>query len=188
MNHLLVQHQCINNMAAAATEFQYVCCQKTTVQCKFCACEAAVILFMHWSCTRRWFIDHANQTSICLDPHQNEGWYRETSSSPPEIFLLTAQRQCFFCGLILLFVFVILLCLSLAALGSPVRKGLTAWLSCMWCFLVVVFVTFPNDVLSQVRCGTWLYKFLIFAFFLELSHEKLFERKSDPVSDGLMLF
>ena len=30
---------------------------------------------------------------------------------------------------------VILSCLSIASLWSPTGKGLTSWLSCMWCFL-----------------------------------------------------
>ena len=48
-----------------------------------------------------------------------------------------------------------------------------------------VFVTFPYAVLSQV----WymIVTFLIFGFFLALSYEKLFDRKSDLVRDGLML-
>ena len=45
----------------------------------------------------------------------------------------------------------ILPCLCHAALWSPAGKGLTSWLSWMWCFSSV-FVTF----------GTWLYRFLIF--------------------------
>ena len=51
-------------------------------------------------------------------------------------------RVCFFC-----------------ALWSPAVKGLTSWLS----FVVYncEFVTFP--LVSWVRCGTWLYRFLIFA-------------------------
>ena len=53
-----------------------------------------------------------------------------------------------------------LLCLCarlfICALWSPAWKGLTSWLS----FVVSnsEFVTFP-----LVRCGTWLYRFLIFA-------------------------
>ena len=45
-------------------------------------------------------IFHANQTSMCLDPHQNKGrgWYRKTSLNPPVIFLLTVPRRYFFCG------------------------------------------------------------------------------------------
>ena len=56
-----------------------------------------------------------------------------------------------------------LLCLCaplfICALWSPAGKGLTSWL---W-FVVSYceFVTFP--LVSWVRCGTWLYRFLIFA-------------------------
>ena len=41
----------------------------------------------------------ANQTSICLNSHQNLGcgWYLETSLSPPVIVLLTIPRWYFFC-------------------------------------------------------------------------------------------
>ena len=60
-----------------------------------------------------------------------------------------------------------LLCarLFICALWSPAGKGLTSWLS-----LVVSnfeFVTFP--LVSWVRCGTWLYRFLIFAPLLTLT-------------------
>ena len=55
-------------------------------------------------------------------------------------------------------------CLFLCALWSPAGKGLTSWL------LFVVsnceFVTFP--LVSLVRCGTLLYRFLIFASLLSL--------------------
>ena len=49
--------------------------------------------------------------------------------------------------------------LFICALWSPAGKGLTSWLS----FVVsnCEFVTFP--LVSWVRCGTWLYRFLIFA-------------------------
>ena len=56
-----------------------------------------------------------------------------------------------------------LLCLCarlfICALWSPAGKGLTSWLS----FVVsnCEFVTFP--LVSWVRCGTWLYRLLIFA-------------------------
>ena len=54
--------------------------------------------------------------------------------------------------------------LFICALWSPYGKGLTSWLS----FVVsnCEFVTFP--LLSWVRCGTWLYRFLIFAPLLTL--------------------
>ena len=54
-------------------------------------------------------------------------------------------------------------CLFIAALWSPAGKGLTSWFSCMWCFLVLLPLSHEA---SWVRCGTWLYHFLIFAFFL----------------------
>ena len=61
-----------------------------------------------------------------------------------------------------------LLCLCtrlfICALWSPAGKGLTSWLS----FVVsnCKFITFP--LVSWVRCGTWLYRFLIFAPLLTL--------------------
>ena len=39
---------------------------------------------------------------------------------------------------------------------------LTSWLSCFWCFLVFLSL---SQMFSRVRCCTWLYRFLIFAFF-----------------------
>ena len=48
------------------------------------------------------------------------------------------------------FVFIMLLCLFLAALWSPEGKGLPSWLSCVWCFLCD-FVTFPYGV----KCKLW---------------------------------
>ena len=57
----------------------------------------------------------------------------------------TVYRRCFFCGSFLLFVFrvchAVLSVHCSLALWSPVEKGLTSWLSCMWCFLV--FCHFP---------------------------------------------
>ena len=49
--------------------------------------------------------------------------------------------------------------LFICALWAPAGKGLTSWLS----FVVsnCEFVTFPFVI--WVRCGTWLYRFLIFA-------------------------
>ena len=55
--------------------------------------------------------------------------------------------------------------LFICAFWSPAGKGLTSWLS----FVVsnCEFVTFP--LVSWVRCGTWLYWFLIFAPLLTLN-------------------
>ena len=53
-------------------------------------------------------------------------------------------------------------CLFYMCFGSPAGKELTSWLS----FVVSIceFATFPLG--SWVRCGTWLYRFLIFAHLL----------------------
>ena len=64
-----------------------------------------------------------------------------------------------------LFLLCLFTCLFICALWSPVGKGLTSWLS----FVVsnCEFVTFP--LVSCVRCGTWLYWFLIFAPLLTMA-------------------
>ena len=65
--------------------------------------------------------------------------------------------------MLFLFVFANTRCLLVATLWSPVGEELMPWLSWMWwCF---VFLSLSYWV-SWVRCGTWLYRFLIFAFFL----------------------
>ena len=51
-----------------------------------------------------------------------------------------------------------------AALWSPAGKGMTSWLS--FVKFICDVVTFP--LVSWVRCGAWLYRFLIFALFLSL--------------------
>ena len=49
--------------------------------------------------------------------------------------------------------------------GAPAGKGLTSWL------LLVMFIVFL--LLYWVRCGTWLYCFLIFAVFLTFTYVKM---------------
>ena len=67
---------------------------------------------------------------------------------------------CYFC--------LVLLCfhaqMFVDALWSPAGKGLASWLS--FVMSNYDFVTFP--LVSWVRCGAWLYLFLIFALFLTL--------------------
>ena len=50
-------------------------------------------------------------------------------------------------------------CLFIGALWSPAGKGLTSWLSYVMSYYE--FVTFP--LVSWVRCGTLMYRFLILA-------------------------
>ena len=60
--------------------------------------------------------------------------------------------------------------LFICALWSPAGKGLTSWLSFVVCNCE--FVTFP--LVSWVRCGTFLYRFLIFALLLTFTDWLLF--------------
>ena len=70
----------------------------------------------------------------------------------------------------LCFVFLMLLCLFIAALWSPAGKGLASWL------LLVMFIVFLllSHMVYWVRCGTRLYRFLIFAVFLTFIQAKLY--------------
>ena len=94
--------------------------------------QLRILIPLFFLCTRRWYIDksgifHANQTSMCFDPHQKYGWgwYRQTYLSPPVIFLLTAPRRCFFCGSFLLFLFCV--CLWHTVLSVPCSLVVTCW-------------------------------------------------------------
>ena len=86
-------------------------------------------------------------------------WNRFKPSS--KIFLLTFPRRCFFCISVLF-----LLCfqarLFIDALWPPAGRRLASWLSFVMSNCEVV--TFP--LVSWVRCGAWVYRFLIFALFL----------------------
>ena len=66
------------------------------------------------------------------------------------------DHLCFLC-----LVFLMLLLMFITALWSPAYKVLTSWL------LLVMFIVFLllSHVVSWVRCGTLLYRFLIFASF-----------------------
>ena len=56
--------------------------------------------------------------------------------------------------IVLCFMFVMLSCLSIAALRSPDVKGLASWFSYMLCFIVFLSL---SHVVSWVRCGTCLF-------------------------------
>ena len=66
---------------------------------------------------------------------------------------------CYLC-----FVFLVLSCLFIAALWPSAGKGLTSWLSLAMFYCVFVI----SHVVSWVRCGSRLYRFLIFVAFLYL--------------------
>ena len=81
----------------------------------------------------------------------------------------TGLSAVFDCGIswsysLTIFVFDILSSLCLAVLWSSDGKEMISCLSYMWCFLVLSLF----HSMFWIRCGTWLYRFLIFAFFLTL--------------------
>ena len=132
--------------------------------------------FIFWFArSRRWFMDklgtsHANQTSMCLDPHQNWGWGWFKPSYRVKIFLLTVPRRCFFCGSFLLFMFhvALLSCQFITALWSPAGWPLGLLVCEVFLYFCHIFLSLSHMV-SWVRCGAWLYQFLIFAFLLTLT-------------------
>ena len=132
----------------------------------------------------RWWVGVflAGRVSVCLGLLLGWGWglHRRASLGPPVGCFAGRSWLMLLCGSFVFSSFLCLLCLCVrlfvCALWSPAGKGLTSWLS----FVVYncVFVTFP--LVSWVRCGAWLYRFLIFPFLLT------FARKSGWVSLNIM--
>ena len=77
------------------------------------------------------------------------------------------QLWCFFMDhfCYLCFLFVMFSHLFIAPLWSAPGIGLTSWLSCLWYFIVFLSL---SHMVSKVRCGAWLYRFLIVASFSKL--------------------
>ena len=101
----------------------------------------------------------------------------ETGLSPPVKYFTDLSRRYFFCGYFILFclVFVMPLCASVyLCLMVTCWKGLTSWLS----FVVYIcgFVTFP--LVTWVRCGTCLYRFLICAPLLTFLQRKIYSENN----------
>ena len=92
-----------------------------------------------------------------------EGVRRETGLSPQAKYFTDRSKAVLLLWIFYVFCVLRLLCLCarlfICALWPPAGKGLTSWLS----FVVSnrEFVTFP--LVNWVRCGTCLYRFLIFA-------------------------
>ena len=97
-------------------------------------------------------------------PWQNTGHC--PSSEKRSLVGLTVPRR-YFCGSFMLFSVLCLLChcarLFICDLWSPAWKGWPLG-SRLWCLNWIV--TF--QLISSVRCGTWLYRFQIFAPLLTL--------------------
>ena len=93
----------------------------------------------------------ANQTYMCLDPHQNQGcgWYCESSLSLPVIFLLIVPYT-------FLWIIFFILCLSLPHCLVCVMQpcghllGRAGFLALLYVTFYCIFVTFPYGDLGQV--------------------------------------
>ena len=85
-----------------------------------------------------------------------------------KILLLTVPRRCFFCGSFMLFLSCVCYAFALVCLLMPcghlLGKGWPLG-SRLWCLIMCLSL---SHVVFWVRCGTWLYRFLIFALFLIL--------------------
>ena len=96
-------------------------------------------------------------------------WFKPSS----KIFYWPFQGGISFVDLLCFCSVLCLLCLCvrliICALWSPAGKGLTCWLS----FVVSNCESVPFPLVSWVRCGTWLYRFLIFALLLTLVYKEL---------------
>ena len=131
---------------------------------------------------------------MCLDPHLNEGWgwCLGVSLSPPLKYLTDRSRAVLLLWIFFFLVFSVLClmclcaCLFVCALWSPAwgrggGGGLASWLS--FVESNCEFVTFP--LVSWVRCGTCLYRLLIFAPLLILfSSENIIKINYQRQSSG----
>ena len=109
-----------------------------------------ILIFMFYEIIHGYVREfHANQTSMCLSPHQylRWGWYCETCLSPPiKTLLLTESRWCFFCWSFVIFMFGV----GHAFLSFHCSLGKSWHLGSLLCEVLLCFVTFPYGVLGQV--------------------------------------
>ena len=86
----------------------------------------------------------------------------ETSLCPPVKYVTDRSKAVFFCAS-----FVLFMCFRVCSLlpsGNLLGKGWPLG-SCLWCLIGLLSC---SHVVSWVRCGTWLFRFLIFATSLIL--------------------
>ena len=102
---------------------------------------------------------------MCSGPHQNQGWgwRRETGLSPPVKYFTDRSKAVLL--LWIFYVFVLSCVCYVLCTSFYMCFVVTCWeradLLALVCGVFCEFVTFP--LVSRVRCGTWLYRFLIFA-------------------------
>ena len=146
-----------------------MCCAEVSVPCSLVvtcwerADLLAVVFVVFWLLSQ-----------ICPGPHQKWGrcWRLKTGLSPPVKYFTDCSK-----AVLLLWIFyVFVLSCVCYVLCAPVYMCfvVTCWeradLLALVCGVFCEFVTFP--LVSWVRCGTWLYRFLIFAPLLTFIYNK----------------
>ena len=86
-------------------------------------------------------------------------------------FILTVPRQCFYVDH--LFIIVFRVCLCHTVLSVPCSLVVTCWERADLLLWFLVFLSRLHMV-SWVRCGASLYRFLIFAYFITMGSESSF--------------
>ena len=92
-------------------------------------------------------------------------WSGSTLFDQEALKYLTVLLLWIICVIYFLWLSCFFLC-SLVPCGHLLGKGWPLG-SCLWCLLWFLLL---SHVVSWVRCGTWLYRFLIFSVFLTLKH------------------
>ena len=119
---------------------------------------------------------------IYLESHLNfldKNWFSPFFSNCSTIFnnmlffsiLLTVPRRCLFCGSFLLFMFLV----CQVFLSVHCSLVVTCWeMAVLLALLYVMFyyVLSRSHVVSCVRCGAWLYWYLIIAFILTFNRSE----------------
>ena len=107
---------------------------------------------------------------MCPGPHQNQGWgwRRKTGLSPPVKYFTDRSKEVL---LLWIFYVFVLSCVCYVLCASVYMCFVvTCWeradLLALVCGVFCEYVTFP--LVSWVRCGTLLYRFLIFATLLTM--------------------
>ena len=141
-----------------------------SVVCTVGSLSLFCLLFVSWClCAGRWCtggfgLFRAGWAFLCVSPRRGSGWgWCRWASLGPQIFFWSLWDGASFVDLFYLFMFHF--CLCCAALSVPCDLVVACWeRACLLAFLCLMCFGFSH-VVSHARCGSWLYRFLIFTFF-----------------------
>ena len=107
-----------------------------------------------------------SNVNIIVNIKMQPNYYLHSSNQTKKIYVYSVLCLLCLCARLLI-----------CALWSPAGKGLASWLSFVVSYCE--FVTFP--LVSWVRCGTWLYRFLIFAPLLTFTSNERTDQRNKPI-------